>query len=107
MPPPNNPIGMTPDEFIRKIAEAVAAKISTQPPKAFEVKRQNPDGQQRTEAITLPQAIAELSDNMRLANELKKIEIGTMQGLMEVMDENRKVGKAMLKRSRKNEEDDL
>jgi hypothetical protein len=103
VPPPG---GMTPEQLIQAIANAVAQKIAMQPPKTFEVNRTAPDNQKRVEHVTLPQAIAELSDHLQLSNELKKIEIQQMQGLTQVLEQNRKIGKAVLKRNKKDEDDE-
>ncbi len=110
MPPPGSGIGMSPQDFIQAIANAVAQKIAAQPPKTFEVKRLSPDGQPRIEQVTLPQAITELTDHFRVANELKRIEIQTSQELILALEKNRKLGVRALKanRGRKaaNEDDD-
>ena len=104
MPPPGGPGypgGMSPQEFIQQIAEAVARKIAQGPPKLFDVKRVDPDGKARTEQVTLPQAMADLSDQLKIKNELSKIEIETMIGLRDELEQNRKIGRQMLKSNRK------
>jgi len=90
-----------PRDFIKQIADAVAAKITSAPPKSFDVKRTALDGTVRTESVTLPQAIAALTDEMQLSNNLKAVEIESIKALIGMLDENRKIGNKILKQNRK------
>lgn len=103
---------MSPEEFIRQIAQEVSAKVSSAPPKVYEVNRSTPTGPVK-QGISLPQAIVELSDNMRLANELKQRELQQREQAINVtvaligeLERNRQVGQKMLRKSRRRKDDE-
>ncbi len=102
-------MAIKPEDFIRAIADEVMRRYAAMPqkqPNAVEVQRFTPNGQRRTERVILQQAIAELTDSVQAQSELIKLQISTMQALVGVLEENRLIGKKMLKRNSQNEEDD-
>jgi hypothetical protein len=96
----------TPDDFVRMITESVAKRMASAPPKPFDVNRVAPNGQARVVRITLPQAIGELTDAIQVNNELQRLNLSTMQALIGVLEENRSVGKQILKQNSRNIKDE-
>lgn len=103
---------MTPDDFARLLAqltgEIVAQRLGQQPPKGYQVVRQDHDGKQRAEVVTLPQAVVELTDALRHHSEKYREAVSAMNGLSFIMEKNVKVGEKILRRykDRRDEEDD-
>jgi hypothetical protein len=98
------------NQFTQFLIQQITEGIKNSPPKPISVKRVNGTLQQ----TSLPQLIAELSDQMIIANTLKREELLRQNELIQTLKENTKIGKKsteiakrMLKRKRSDEEDDF
>ncbi len=108
---------MKPEDFIAQIASTVLAGVDAalnkpKPSQQYTVVRQTQAGPV-TQQTSLPQALAELTDQMKIANELKRYELSLMQKVGQVtedlkieLEQSRKLAKKMAKQSAKEEEDD-
>ncbi len=114
MPPPGQGSGpqTTPQAFAELLAslvtpqvvEKVKAALRDVPVKLYEVFRQTPVGP-TPQQISLPQAIVELTDQLRITGEIKKYEISVMEKLTVELEKNRKFGAKVLNRQRIREEE--
>ena len=88
------------------IGREVARHVGAAPPKVYEVNRTGADGQPVKTQVTLPQAIAELTDQIRTANQQERDLVNTLIALIGELEQQRRLGRAILKRQRKQEEED-
>ncbi len=117
MPPPGQGPGGQPQTTPQAFAELLASLVTPQvvekvkaalrdvPVKLYEVFRQTPVGP-TPQQISLPQAIVELTDQLRITGEIKKYEIQVMEKLTTELAENRKFGIKVLKRQKQREIDE-
>ena len=102
---------ITPENFGEYIAKLIAEKVpqilEKVTPKIFEVLRQTPTGPTKQQ-MSLPQALAELTDQLRMNAELEKYRIAVEQQLIIEeqkliieLQENRKIGAEALKRHKR------
>ncbi len=109
----------TPEAFIAQIAstviEGTKKLLAEQPTKVYPVFRHTPTGPV-TQSTSLPQMLAELTDQIKVLNELMRYEIGLQQQVGQVteslrieLEENRKLAQKITKRNKRKveeEEDD-
>ncbi len=114
---------ITPEAFAAQIATAVMGGMkdfmSKKPTQEYVVIRQTPTGPV-TQQTSLPQIMAELTDQLKAQNEIKRYELNLMQqlgqvvestkieveGLRTELEENRKLAQRIQKRNKKKFEDD-
>lgn len=89
---------MDPNDFINLIAKTVLDGIQKAPPKPFSVFRK-PSNQ--VQNVSLGQLMAEMSDNLIVANNLQRDHIKALVAQTEAVRENTKVGRSILKMSKK------
>lgn len=106
-----DPQRMTPEIFISQIAETVIGGVkkalSDQPVKMYDVYRQTPTGPV-TQSTSLPQILAELTDTLKINNDLMRYLIGLQtqvgqvtEGLKIELEENRKLATKITKRNKR------
>jgi hypothetical protein len=119
MPPPGQQPGpqTTPEAFgqflaslitpqvVAQVTDKVKAALRDVPTKLYEVFRQTPVGP-TPQQISLPQALVELTDTLKINNEIKRYEIQVMEKLTTELQENRKFGAKVLKRQKQREIDE-
>ncbi len=101
------------DFIINGISSNLAAFLQNRPPQQYNVSRIGPNGIAAPQTISLPQAVCELTDQMRIENGMRQIEldmrrteIESMVKLREEMERHRKMGEKMLRRQKKDEDDE-
>lgn len=107
---------LTPEMFIAQIAAQVLSgvkkELSAKPVQSYEVLRQSPTGPV-TQQTTLPQMLAELTDQLKIQNGMKQYELAILQqhsqetaGLKTEMEEFRKLAQKSARRSKRKDDDD-
>ncbi len=111
---------MSPQVFIQQIVDATAAKVGAAvqtliketPARIYDVIRQTPAGPVQQQ-ITLQQMLAELTDTMKVSNDLAKQSITMQQynlqaigALYTELQENRKLAQKMVKKKKRVVEED-
>jgi len=105
--------GTTPESFAQlqsklitpEIISGVKTLLRDAPTKFYEVFRQTPNGI-TPQQISLPQAIAELTDQLKIHAEILKLEMRAIAELSHELQENRKIGSKLLKRQKLKDEED-
>lgn len=113
----------TPEIFAAQIATAVVGGVkeymSKKPTQEYVVIRQTPTGPV-TQQTSLPQMMAELTDQLKVQNDIKRYELNLLQQIGQVnetlrveieslraeLEENRKLAQRITKRNKKKFEDD-
>ncbi len=109
--PNSQPSKMTPEAFVGQIAEAVLAGVKTtlndRPPQWYDIQRQTPTGP-IAQKVQLPQILAELTDTLKVNNELLRYFIGLQQQVGQVtealkieLEENRKLAVKVTKKNKR------
>ena len=90
------------------VTSGVAAMMANRPAQSYGVTRIGPNGTPQPQAITLPQALCDLTDQLRVENGIRQIEmdmrraeIETMVRLREELEKSRKVGESTLREIRR------
>ena len=107
---------MLPEEFIARIASVVVSDMkkfhAERPEQKYMVHRQTPNGPV-TQQVSLPQMLAELTDALRVQNDLKKYEFTLTQKMGQViedlkieLEENRKLAAKITKSNKRKKEED-
>lgn len=107
---------LTPDMFIAQIVSQVIGgvkkELSAKPVQNYEVLRQTPTGPV-TQQTTLPQMLAELTDQLKVANEMQRYSMALIQQhgqateLLRIeMEEFRKLAQKSVKKSKRKDDDD-
>ena len=111
---------MTPDDFIAQIVNATANQVLNgvktalrdQPVKMYDVYRQTQTGPV-TQSVSLPQMLAELTDNIKVQSELTRAYIGLLhqvgqatESLRIEIEENRKLASKITKRNKRKIEEE-
>lgn len=103
--------------IIDGVAQNIGVMLANKPAQLYNVTRMAPNGAAVPQRIELPQAMCELTDQLRVENGMRQIEmdmrraeIETMVKLREELERGRKVGEATLKeikrQGRKDREED-
>jgi SPX domain protein involved in polyphosphate accumulation len=72
-------------DFLRAVAETVAQRVQSAPPRSHDVWRAAEGGSRRQEQVTLTQIMAEVADHSK---ELTKIATINAQGLAKIIKQN-------------------
>lgn len=98
---------------VEGVTHNIAAFLQNRPPQQYNVTRIGPNGVPAPQTISLPQAVCELTDQMRIENGMRQIDmdlqrsgIEAMVKLREEIERNRKVGEKMLRRHKKEDEEE-
>lgn len=105
----------SPEEFAKYLSKIITTEVSERvgatvkqflkeaPVKLYEVLRRTSAGQ-KTQQVSLPQALVELTDELKIDNELKRELINQNAALTQELSENRRIGSKILKRNRADED---
>ena len=107
---------ITPEAFIAQIASTVIGGVKKvmqeQPAKTYEVYRQTNTGPV-TQSVSLPQMLAELTDQVKVSCELTRCQIAMDQQVIHAtealraeIEENRKLASRITKKNRRKADDD-
>lgn len=88
-----------------KVINGVKTLLREAPTKLYDVFRQTPTGGV-PQSISLPQALVELTDQLKIQNELQRYAIQVSERLTAELQENRKFGVKVLKRQKQREDED-
>jgi hypothetical protein len=97
---------LTPAQFAEYIADFVQRRIAQQPARGYQVTRTGPDGKQRPEVLTLPQAVAELTDALHKYTVQYEGLVAAVNDLKAIMEKNVRVGHRILRRYKQQKQDD-
>lgn len=113
MPPPTNA-----ESFAQLLSELILPKLveaqrtaPRPPPQVFSVTRIGPDGKPMGVQVTLPQAIAELTDTLKVSMQFHHATIQELSMLRAELVQHRQIGEEMAaerkkRRKRRDEDDD-